>query len=115
MAEDTVFDKILRKEIPADVVYEDDDILAFRDVNPQAPVHVLVIPKTRFESFGDLKPADPAIVGRLFIGAAKVASHLGLDEDGYRVVTNVGSHGQQSVAYLHLHIIGGRRLAWPPG
>lgn len=114
-SEITIFDKILRREIPAAIVYEDEHILAFNDVNPQAPIHVLVIPKHKAESFAALGQWSATAVGQLFLGAAKVAAVLGLESDGYRVVTNVGKNGQQSVAYLHLHILGGRQLAWPPG
>lgn len=112
---DTIFERILRKEIPATVVYEDECIIAFKDINPQAPVHVLVVPKQKFASFSDLEDADTKIVGELFTRAAKVANQLGLQRDGYRVVTNIGKYGQQSVDYIHLHILGGRQLSWPPG
>ena len=115
MANDTLFDKILRKEIPSEAVYEDDDVYAFADINPQAPIHVLVIPKARNESFADLKDADAAETGRFMQGVSRVAEHLGLEEDGYRVVFNTGRDALQSVQYLHAHILGGRRLKWPPG
>ena len=115
MAQDTIFDKILRKEIPSKVVYEDDDILAFDDVNPTAPVHVLVIPKQKLTNFSDLATADELVVGRYMQKVALVAQKLGLTENGYRVVFNNGSDGQQSVDYLHAHILGGRSLTWPPG
>lgn len=113
--EDTIFDKILRKEIPADVVHEDEHILAFRDINPQAPVHILVIPKTRMVSFADLKTQDPRVVADFITGVSSLAQNLGLENDGYRVVFNTGSNGGQEVPYLHAHILGGRRLQWPPG
>ncbi len=115
MAADTLFDKILRKEVPAEVVHEDEEIMAFRDINPQAPTHVLVIPKTKFESFADLAEADPEEVGRYIRGVARVARELGLDESGYRVVFNTGPQAQQTVHYIHAHIIGGRQFTWPPG
>ena len=115
MAEDTLFDKILRREIPSEAVYEDDDVYAFRDINPQAPVHVLVIPKSRAESFIDLRDADPGEVGKFMMGVSRVAAELGLEKDGYRVVFNTGHNGLQTVQYLHAHILGGRRLKWPPG
>jgi histidine triad (HIT) family protein len=111
----TIFDKILRKEIPADVVHEDEWVLAFRDVNPQAPVHVLVIPKRRVERFAHLGQHGAAEVGEFFQRVAAVATKLKLDEPGYRVVVNNGRDGNQTVEYLHAHIIGGRRLTWPPG
>lgn len=112
---DTVFDRILRKELPARVVYEDDDIFAFHDVNPQAPVHVLVIPKRRVSAYRELPARPPQEVGRFFQGVAKVAEMLGLSAGGYRVVLNCGRDAQQSVDYLHAHILGGRRMRWPPG
>ena len=112
---ETIFDKILNKEIPADVVYEDEDVLAFRDINPQAPVHVLVIPKIKVEKFSELQDAPSDWVGKYFSKAALVASELELDENGYRVVINNGKHGQQSVDYIHIHLLGGKQLSWPPG
>ena len=112
---ETIFEKILKREIPATVVYEDDDIFAFNDIAPQAPIHVLVIPKKKITSFNDLKDLSESSVGTLFKGVSKVAQKLGLYEDGYRVVLNSGKHGQQTVEYIHAHIIGGRQLQWPPG
>ena len=112
---DSIFDKILRKEIPTEFIYEDEHVVAFRDVNPQAPTHVLVIPKKKQVGYKDLKDAPVEDVGHLFRGAAKVAAQLGLDENGYRIVVNQGDHGQQSVPYIHIHIMGGRQLQWPPG
>jgi len=112
---DTIFDKILRKEIPARVVYEDADVFAFHDISPQAPVHVLVIPKHKLVKFADIAQAPDHVVAGLFKGAAKVAELLGLSEHGYRVVSNCGKDGGQTVDYLHLHILGKRRLSWPPG
>lgn len=112
---DTVFAKILRKELPADVVYEDDRCLAFRDVNPQAPTHVLVIPKTPIPMLQSATRADESLLGHLMLAAAEVARREGLEADGYRVVVNNGRHGRQSVYHLHLHVLGGRRMAWPPG
>ncbi len=115
MAEETIFDKILAGEIPADKVYEDEHVLAFRDINPQAPTHVLVIPKRKVSHFTEFpeRPAEEA--GILFQRAAHVAKELGLEKNGYRIVVNHGPHGQQSVGYLHVHILGGRQLSWPPG
>lgn len=113
--EDTIFEKIIRREIPADIVYEDEDVLAFRDINPQAPVHVLVIPKQKWVSFRNLQDLDPLVVGRYLTKVSLVASQLELDGSGYRVVFNHGQDGQQSVDYIHAHIIGGRAMRWPPG
>ena len=115
MSEDTLFDKILRKEIPSESIYEDDDIYAFADINPQAPVHVLVTPKVRRASFIDLKDADAVEIGRFMQGVSRVAAKLGLEENGYRIVFNTGRDALQSVPYVHAHILGGRRLTWPPG
>jgi len=112
---DTIFDKILAGDIPADRVYEDEDVLAFRDINPQAPVHVLVIPKWRIGRFASLTSEDSDRAGRFFTTVSHVASELGLDDAGYRVVVNNGTNGGQEVEYLHAHILGGRRMTWPPG
>jgi histidine triad (HIT) family protein len=111
----TIFTKIINREIPADIVYETDDVLAFRDIHPQAPVHVLVIPKRPVESIAHAGPEHEALMGRLLLAAAEVARVEGVAEEGYRVVTNIGQHGGQSVFHLHLHVLGGRQLGWPPG
>lgn len=115
MSDDTIFDKILRRELPSETVYEDDDVYAFHDIEPQAPTHVLVIPRRKMESFADLADAKPADVASLMQGVSRVARELGLEERGYRVVFNTGPDALQSVAYLHAHILGGRKLSWPPG
>ncbi len=114
MSGKTIFQRIVDREIPAEIVYEDDVCLAFRDVSPQAPTHVLVIPKRPIPSLADLADTDVELAGRLLLAARKVARDLGL-EGGYRVVANTGEDGGQSVAHLHLHVLGGRRLGWPPG
>jgi len=115
MSSETLFDKILSGEIQSDAVFDDDVAYAFRDINPQAPVHVLVIPKKKLESFSDVRDSDETFVGAFMKRVAIVAEKLGLEKDGYRVVFNTGAHAQQSVQYLHAHIIGGRQLTWPPG
>jgi histidine triad (HIT) family protein len=115
MAEQTIFDRILAKEIPSDAVYEDEQIYAFRDINPQAPVHVLVIPRTRLQSFADLKNAEVETVASFMQGVSRVAEKLGLEAGGYRVVFNTGADALQTVPYIHAHILGGRKLGWPPG
>ena len=112
---DTVFGKIIRREMPADVVYEDDTVLAFRDVSPQAPAHVLVIPKQPLVNLLDASPEQTLLLGQLMQAAVHVARTLGLADDGFRVVINVGRDGGQSVDHLHLHVLGGRPLTWPPG
>ena len=114
MAAKTIFKRIIDKEIPANVVYEDDKCLAFRDVNPQAPVHVLVIPRQEIPSLADATDGDTALLGHLLSTARRLASQLGLTH-GYRVVINCGPDGGQSVDHLHLHVLGGRQLDWPPG
>ncbi len=112
---DTIFGKIARKEIPCDTVYEDAEILAFRDIHPQAPVHVLVIPKKPLDRIDATSPEDDALLGRLLGAARRVARELGLAKTGYRLVINNGPDGGESVAHLHIHILGGRPLGWPPG
>lgn len=112
---DTIFGKIIRKEIPAKIVYEDESCLAFHDVSPQAPVHVLVIPKKPIVSLEQLEDEDAPLLGHLWLTIQKVARQLELAESGYRVVVNCGRDGGQSVDHLHFHILGGRTLKWPPG
>ena len=111
----TVFDGILAGEIPADIVYEDDRAVAFRDINPQAPVHVLVIPRRRIQSLASMDDGDTDLVGHLLQVCAAIAKAEGIDESGYRVVTNVGRDGGQSVDHIHFHVLGGRAIGWPPG
>jgi histidine triad (HIT) family protein len=111
---ETIFSKIIRREIPADIVYEDDLILAFRDIQPQAPVHILVIPKQPIESIATITPADQAVLGHLMVKIQQIATEAKL-VNGYRVVTNIGADGGQTVSHLHFHILGQRQMAWPPG
>ena len=111
---DTIFGKIIRREIPANIVYEDDLALAFKDVNPQAPTHILVIPKNPIPRVSEAGTDDQSLLGYLLLTAKKVAEDAGL-EDGYRVVINNGKDGGQTVDHLHLHILGGRQMQWPPG
>ena len=112
---DCIFCKLASKKIPSDVVYEDDDVYAFNDLSPQAPVHVLVIPKSHLENIAAASEYHVDLVGRLFLTANKVAQLTGIAESGYRVIANVGKEGGQSVDHLHVHVLGGRQLAWPPG
>ena len=112
--EKTIFQRIIDREIPADIVFEDDDCLAFRDINPQAPVHVLIIPKREIVSLAEVEEADVPLLGHLFFVARRVAEQLGL-EDGFRTVINTGRDGGQDVPHLHIHLLGKRRLTWPPG
>ena len=112
---DTIFGKIIRREIPADIVHEDEHVLAFRDLNPQAPVHVLFIPKTPVATLNDLEPGQAELAGRLVLAAAAYAKREGFAESGYRTVFNCNQHGGQSVYHIHLHLLAGRQMSWPPG
>lgn len=114
MAEKTIFKRIIDGEIPADIVYSDEHCLAFRDVNPQAPTHMLVIPRKEIVSLAELTAEDQQLMGHLLLTVKKVADDLDLG-DGYRVVVNCGENGRQSVPHLHFHILGGRVMKWPPG
>ena len=114
MTEKTIFKKIIDKEIPAEILYEDEQCLAFRDISPQAPTHVLVIPKKEIPSIAHLKPEDAGTIGHLCLVLRDLAKQLGLD-DGYRVVVNCGEEGGQAVDHLHFHLLGGRQMSWPPG
>ena len=107
---DTIFSKIIRKELPADIVYEDDEIIAFRDINPQAPVHLLIVPKVEIATVNDIRPAQAELIGKLVLTAQRLAADAGIAEDGYRLVINCNRHGCQEVFHLHLHLIGGRQL-----
>jgi histidine triad (HIT) family protein len=110
----TIFEKIIAREIPAKIVHEDDDVLAFHDVNPQAPVHVLIVPKKVIPRLADAKASNEAILGKLLLAAKKIATDLGLT-NGYRVVINNGPDAGESVPHLHVHLLGKRAMAWPPG
>jgi histidine triad (HIT) family protein len=112
--QDTIFGKIIRKEIPADIVYEDELAIAFKDINPQAPVHLLVIPKQPIPSLAEAESQDHRLMGHLLLTAKRVAAQAGLT-NGYRIVINTGDDGGQTVYHLHLHILGGRSMHWPPG
>jgi histidine triad (HIT) family protein len=111
----TLFEKIAAREIPAQIVFEDDEVLAFEDVNPQAPVHVLIVPKRVIPRLAQTNESNQQLLGKLLLTAAKVARDLGLSESGYRVVINSGPDAGESVPHLHLHLLGKRALAWPPG
>jgi len=115
MSSDCLFCKILAGEIPADLVYESDTAVAFRDINPQAPTHVLVIPRKHIATINDIEPDDQEIVGSLYTAAREIAAAAGIAEDGYRAVMNCNEGAGQSVFHIHLHVLGGRPLAWPPG
>jgi histidine triad (HIT) family protein len=111
----TLFEKIAAREIPAAIVFEDDTVFAFRDISPQAPVHVLIVPKKVIPRIAEAAADDQKILGHLLLKAAEVAAQLGLDKTGYRLVINNGADGGETVPHLHCHILGGRPLAWPPG
>jgi len=112
---ETIFSKIIKREIPADIIYEDDDVLAFNDVNPQAPVHFLVIPKTPIATVNDIQPQQAELIGKLYLAAQKLARDKGFADDGYRLVMNCNEQAGQTVFHIHLHVLAGRVMTWPPG
>jgi histidine triad (HIT) family protein len=112
---DCLFCKFVNGEIKPDTVYEDEDVLAFRDISPQAPTHILIIPKRHIATLNDLEPQDEALIGKLFLTAKKVAKGEGIDEKGYRTVINCNKEAGQSVFHIHMHLMGGRYMDWPPG
>ena len=107
---ESIFTRIIKRELPADFVYEDDQIVAFRDINPQAPTHVLVVPKVEIPTVNDIAPEQAELIGKMVLVAQKIAAEEGIAEDGYRLVVNCNEHGCQEVFHLHLHLIGGRQL-----
>ncbi|MDM8528744.1 HIT domain-containing protein [Anaerolineales bacterium HSG24] len=115
MSKETIFSKIIRKEIPADIVFQDERATAFRDINPQAPTHVVIIPNKLIPTLNDATPEDEATLGHLLLVAAQVAKQEGVAESGYRLVINCNRHGGQDVFHLHMHLLGGRGMRWPPG
>ena len=112
---ETIFDKIISRDIPAEIIYEDNNYLAFNDINPQAPIHILIIPKKRIPTINDIQLNDSDLIAGLFLTAKNIAIQKGIDQDGYRLVLNCNENGGQSVYHIHLHLIGGRKLSWPPG
>lgn len=112
---ETLFSKIIRREIAADIVFEDEHVLAFRDIHPQAPVHVLFIPKLPIATLNDVLPDHAELLGRLMLAAAAYAKTIGVAENGYRVVMNCNADGGQTVHHIHLHLLAGRQMTWPPG
>jgi histidine triad (HIT) family protein len=111
----TIFEKIIAREIPAKIIWEDDDAIAFHDVNPQAPVHVLIVPKKAIPRLTAAKEGDRAVLGKLLLVAGELAKKLGIEQSGYRLVINSGPDAGESVPHLHVHLLGKRALAWPPG
>ncbi len=110
-----IFCKIINREIPSKIVYEDEDVLGFYDINPQAPVHVLIIPKKHIPSLAEIKESDQMLLGKLIYTASNLSKKLAISEDGYRLVINTNRDAQQTVFHIHLHLIGGRPMSWPPG
>ena len=115
MSDDCLFCKIIAGDIPSNKVYSDDEIYAFHDISPAAPTHILVIPKKHISAVNEANPEDQGLLGHLMLKSNEVAKQHGLAEEGFRYVINTGSHGGQTVFHLHLHILGGRRMSWPPG
>jgi histidine triad (HIT) family protein len=112
----TIFSKIINREIPADIVFESDNVLAFKDINPKAPIHILIIPKTEIPKVTNIKGSEhAALLGEMIDAANKIAIDLGIADDGFRLVFNCGDNGGQEVYHLHLHLLGGRKMNWPPG
>ncbi len=111
---ETIFTKIINREIPADIIYEDDSVLAFNDISPQAPTHFLVIPKKAIATINDIQEEDREVVGHLYFVAAKIAKEQGFADDGYRVVMNCNKFGGQTVYHIHLHVLAGKPMGWPP-
>lgn len=112
---DCIFCKIAAGDIPASKLYEDEHVVAFRDLHPQAPTHVLIIPRRHIATLNDLEPGDAELIGRMYLAAKQVAADLGIAESGYRTAFNCNRDGGQEVFHLHLHLLGGRRMSWPPG
>jgi histidine triad (HIT) family protein len=112
---DCTFCKIVSREMPSQIVYEDEEIVAFHDINPQAPVHVLIVPRKHIESVLDVTEEDRGVLGAMLVRAKDIARQLGVDEKGFRLVINTGKYAGQAIYHIHLHLIGGRRMTWPPG
>ncbi len=112
---DHLFEKIIRREIPAQIVFESDELLAFRDIDPKAPTHILIVPKRRIATLNEARADDAPLLGDMVLAAATIAKTEGIADQGYRLVFNCNTHGGQSVFHIHLHLLGGRQLTWPPG
>ncbi len=113
--EDSIFTKIIKREIPAEIVFENDDVLAFKDINPSAPIHILIIPKKQIATINDIEDSDAELMGKIILAAKQIAKDNNIDKDGYRLVFNCNENGGQTVFHIHCHLIGGRKLAWPAG
>lgn len=114
MSQETIFTKIINREIPANIIYEDENTLAFEDINPQAPFHVLIIPKIAIPTINHINDDNAHLVGNLYVVAAKLAKEHNFSDDGYRVVMNCNDHGGQTVYHIHLHMLAGKQMGWPP-
>jgi histidine triad (HIT) family protein len=112
---DSIFTKIINREIPASIIFEDEDLIAFNDVNPQAPIHILIVPKKPIPTLNDALDSDSNLLGKIVITAKKIAKENGIDQDGYRLVFNCNEGAGQTVFHIHCHLLGGRKLNWPPG
>ncbi len=115
MMKDCLFCKIINKEIPAEIIFENDNVIAFRDIDPKAPVHVLIIPRKHIETLMDIEPEDKDLIGEIYLAAKKIAKANGVHEKGFRLVQNCNSDGGQEVFHIHFHLLGGRKMTWPPG
>ena len=113
--EESIFSKIIKREIPANIEYEDDEIIAFHDISPQAPVHILIIPKKQIPTINDIEENDAHLIGKIFLIAKKIAKDKGIEESGYRLVMNCQEGAGQTVFHIHCHLLGGRIMKWPPG
>ena len=113
--QDSIFTKIINREIPAEIIYEDEYLVAFPDINPQAPVHCLIVPKKQIPTLNDVTPEDSDIFGKIILAAKKIAREKGIDESGYRLVFNCNEGAGQTVFHIHCHLLGGRNMNWPPG
>lgn len=111
----SIFTKIIKREIPAAIVYEDDECIAFRDIDPKAPVHILLVPRKEIPSLAEVTAEDKALLGHMLLMASEIAKAEGISESGYRIVVNTNNEGGQEVYHIHMHILGGRQMTWPPG
>lgn len=111
---DSIFTKIIKREIPANILFEDDDVIAFNDISPKAPIHILIVPKVQIPTINDLQEDDANLIGKVILRAKDIAKKMGIDERGYRLIFNCNKEGGQSVFHIHLHLIGGKQLGWSP-
>lgn len=111
---DSIFTKIVKREIPAEILFEDDDVIAFKDISPKAPVHILIVPKVQIPTINDLQEDDAVLIGKVILRAKDIAKKMGIDERGYRLIFNCNKEGGQTVFHIHLHLIGGKQLGWSP-